>query len=141
MAIEATTFSFASAIALVQLVQRLPRAVMEIRAAHKLSDREAAIEAFNDKSNPAHCLITSQCLSSTEYNIHNHYSDVVFTNVPSSALKALQAGGRVLRMGQTRICHSWVRTDDHTYDQILQTTATKKIINIIAGQGNIKLTS
>ncbi len=114
MAIEATTFSFASAIALVQLVQRLPRAVMEIRAAHKLSDREAAIEAFNDKSNPAHCLITSQCLSSTEYNIHHHYSDIIFTNVPSSAPKALRAGGRVLRIGQTQICHLWVRTDNYS---------------------------
>jgi len=113
MAIEATTFSFASAIALLQLVQRLPRAFIKIRAAHKLSDREAAIEAFNDKSNPAHCLITSQCLSSIEFNIHHHCSDVIFTNVPSSALKALRAGGRVLRMGQTRICHSWVRTDNY----------------------------
>jgi len=35
----------------------------------------------------------------------------------------------------------WHGTYGHTYDQILQATATKKMINIIAGQGYTKSTS
>ena len=34
----------------------------------------------------------------------------------------------------------WLYTVDHTYDQIIQSQATKKMIGQIAGQGNITLT-
>lgn len=42
------------------------------RAAHKLSDREAAIEAFNNKKSKAHVLVTFTRLSTTSYNLHHN---------------------------------------------------------------------
>ncbi|KAL8793661.1 MAG: hypothetical protein Q9195_003710 [Heterodermia aff. obscurata] len=65
---------------------------------------------------------------------------MVFIDCPSIASTALQCSGRILRMGQGRICRFWILTLDHSYDQVIQANTCNKMLGIIAGQGNFKVT-
>lgn len=56
-------------------------------------------------------------------NLQKTCSDVIFVDVPSNANTAQQAAGRILRIGQERICRFWVLTLDHSYDQCIQANA------------------
>ena len=62
---------------------------------------------------------------------------MIFLNCPSNAQIALQAFGRIQRLGQKRISNIWVLTSNYTYDQTLQHRAARKMMTTIAGQGSI----
>ena len=97
----------------------------------KQRDRDAAVNAFNDPNNPVQILVTSIRISATALNLQHDCSDVVFLDVPTNAQQALQAGARVVRIGQTRACKCYILTTNHSYDQVLQSGAALKMIGII----------
>ncbi len=107
--------------------------VIFIRSKHKQQDREAAVRAFNNKDNPIQILIMSLKICSTALNLQHDYSDVIFLDIPSSAQGALEAGARVVRIGQNRAYRYYIPTSDHSYDQVLQALAAQKMISIIGG--------
>ena len=85
---------------------------------------------FNDKACTVHILITSNRISSTAINLQKDCSTVIFVDVPSNAQSTLQAAGRVIRIGQKQRCTIYILTIDHTYDQVLQATAARKMIGM-----------
>ena len=54
---------------------------------------------------------------------------------------ALQAAGRVIRMGQKRSCFIWILTADQSYDQVLQCVATRKMLSIMSTRSQSKFSS
>ena len=106
--------------------------VRSIRAKLKTTEREAAVNAFNDKENPVQVLVTSLKVSSTSLSLQKDCADVIFVDVPSNAQAAQQAAGRVIRIGQLNGCTIYIITPDHSYDQTLQTCAARKILGVIA---------
>lgn len=64
-------------------------------------------------------------------------SIVMFTSLTGTMLQAI---GRIFRLGQRRPQKIWIATVDHTYDQIVQSRAAKKMVSQIAGQGNVTMT-
>lgn len=87
--------------------------------------------AFNDKDFPAQVTVTSVrisfSISFTAISFQKDCSDVIFMDVPSKAQSTLQAGGRVIRIGQRSACNLYILTTDYSYDQALQATAANKI--------------
>ena len=79
-------------------------------------------------------------MAATAYNLQDCCSDLIFFDVPSNSQTKLQAGGRLIRLGQRRRVLVWTLPVDHTYDQSLQAKATQKMVGIIAGQANLTLT-
>ncbi len=75
---------------------------------------------------PLQVLVISLRISSVAINLQACCSDVIFVDVPGNAQTALQAAGRVLRIGQTRVCRIWVMCVDHSYDQTIQYRNTTK---------------
>jgi hypothetical protein len=57
---------------------------------------------------------------------------------PESANNALQCIGRVFRIGQKSAQNFWILTTNHTYDQVVQARAARKMYGQIAGQAGIK---
>ena len=115
--------------------------VLSIRAKHLLSEREAAVTAFNDDQNPVQVLVTSVKVSATSLILQKDCADVIFVDVPSNAQSTQQAAGRVTRIGQKRACSIYILTTDHSYDQVLQATAARKMIEVIAAYTNRKATA
>ncbi len=113
---------------------------VSIRAQHKASERDDSVDCFTDPISNVQVLVTSLRTSSTALNLQNDCNDVVFFNCPSNAQITLQAGGRVLRIGQTRIYNMWVLNTDHIYDQVLQWRSTNNMIGILAAQAAIDVT-
>ena len=93
--------------------------VVGVRAQHKIAERDNIVDSFNDWTSNLQILVTSLRISATALNLQSGCSDVIFINTPSNAQSALQAGNRVSRIGQRRICHMYVLTLDHSYDQTL----------------------
>ena len=114
--------------------------VVGIRAQHKAAERDDIVESFNDRASNLQILVTSLRISATALNLQNDCSDVIFVDTPSNAQSALQAGGRVSRIGQRRICHMYVLTLNHSYDQTLQWRGTNKMLGILAGQADLTVT-
>ena len=79
--------------------------VIGISIAHKSSDREAAVDAFNDRHSLSDVLVTSTRLMATGYNLQYNCSDMIIADCPQGEANALQCGGRILRIGQTRVCY------------------------------------
>ena len=84
-------------------------------------------------------LITFICILATALNLQKNCNDVVFLNVSTNAQTAIQCGGRMLRIGQKRICNLWIVTTNHTYDQVIQAQAVNKMIGIIVDQNVITI--
>ena len=86
--------------------------VMNIRAKHKLKEREDAVAVLNDSENPVQVPVTSVKVSSVAINLQRNCSDVIFVNVPSNAQSTAQSteqcGGRVVRIGQRRACNLYI---------------------------------
>ena len=114
--------------------------VIGIRSAHKMKDCESALDAFKNQDNPVDVLVTSIRLMATGVNLQYDCSDMIFADCPQSALLAIHCGGRILRMGQRRICNLYVLTVDHSYDKFMQANRCNKMLGIIAGQGKMKVT-
>ena len=70
-----------------------------IRARHDPGERDETVAQFNDKNCPVQCLVTSLRISATALNLQKDCLDVIFIDPPSNAQTALQAGGRVCRIG------------------------------------------
>lgn len=51
----------------------------------------------------------------------------------------MQALGRAHRFGQQRFQRVWIVTQDHSYDQLLQASQTRKMLQQIAGEGLIEI--
>lgn len=114
--------------------------VLSIRAKHLLAEREAAVAAFNDFGNHVQVLVTSVKVSATSLNLQKDCADVIFVDVSFNAQSTQQAAGRVIRIGQQRACTIYILTTDYTYDQVLQATAARKMIAVIAAYTNRKVT-
>ncbi|KAL6721919.1 hypothetical protein ACLMJK_001024 [Lecanora helva] len=114
--------------------------VASIRAQHKPAERDTTVIEFNNPGSIYQVMVTSLKLSATSLNLQSSCSDVIFLDVSGNSQTLLQAGGRVLRLGQTRRVSLWVLTMDHTYDQVLQYRSTRKMITIVAGQGGVQIT-
>ena len=114
--------------------------VLSIHAKHKASEREAAINAFNDKNNPVQVLITSLKVSSTALNLQKDCSDIVFVDIPRNTQLGQQAAGRVIRLGQINGCTIYIITTDHTYNQALQAGTARKMLGVIASYTGMKVT-
>ena len=59
--------------------------LLSIRAKYKSSEREAAINAFNEKTNSMQALVTSLKVYPTMINLQKDCADVVSVDVPSNA--------------------------------------------------------
>ena len=86
-----------------------------------------AMEKLNKKNSEIDVLITSTKLGNLEQNMQGDCCDVVFVDTWPSAPNAAQCGGRVHRIGQTKICHFYTVNLDHSYDQVIQANAANKI--------------
>jgi superfamily II DNA or RNA helicase len=81
--------------------------------------------------------VTTYRCSAIGLNLQGACSDLVMLDVPSSVPMALQAFGRIHRLGQSRKQKIWIVTTDHTYDQLLQAHIAAKMQSQLAGEGNI----
>ena len=88
--------------------------VLSIRAKHKATEREAGINASNDKENPVQVLVTSLKVSSTSLNLQKDCADVILVDIHSKTQAAQQATGRVIRFGQLYSCTICIITTDHS---------------------------
>ena len=65
---------------------------------------------------------------------------MVFVDVPSNAQPTQHAAGRVIRIGQQKACTIYILTTDHSYDQVLQAAAARKMVAVIAAYTNRAIT-
>lgn len=66
--------------------------------------------------------------SNSGLNLHHHCSDIIIVCVADNVNQNLQVVGRVHRIGQERVQRIWIVTLDHSYDQILQSQQTNKMV-------------
>ena len=121
------------------LVLLLGFRTLTIRARHKSSERDRAVALFNDPESAFQVLVTNVKVSSTALNLQGDCSAVIFVDVPSNAQSTPQAAGRVIRIGQRKACNIYILTTDHTYDQVLQSIAARKMIAVIAAYTDHKV--
>ena len=106
--------------------------VLSIRAKHKQKEREVTVREFNDTRSHVQVLVNNAKFSAISINLQKDCSDAISIDVPSNAQATLQAGARVVRIGQTRSCSIYIVTLDHSYGQYLQALAARKMHGIIA---------
>lgn len=90
--------------------------VRSIRAKHKSKDREESVRKFNDETNPVQVLVTSQRIPATGLNLQACCADMFFIVTPSNTQTALQAAGRIIRIGQHLGCSIYIIVTGHSYD-------------------------
>lgn len=105
---------------------------ISIRACHSLSEREAAMEAWNNVDDDAQVLVSTYAMAGISMNLHESCSDLVMAEPPESANIALQCIGRVFCIGQKSAQNIWMLTTNHTYDQVVQARAARKMYGQIA---------
>ncbi|HEY0206645.1 MAG TPA: SNF2-related protein [Acetobacteraceae bacterium] len=114
--------------------------VISIRSQNTAAEREEAVEDFNDPSHESQALVTSYLTTATSVNLQRGCCDVIFVDIAANANTALQAIGRVFRIGQPRPQQIWILVLDHSYDQVSQARAAVKMIGQIAGGGDMSYT-
>ena len=75
---------------------------LDIRSTHKLSERNAAINRFNDSQNSIQMLVISLRIISVFVNLQKNCHHVIFMNISINANTILQIIERVFRIDQKR---------------------------------------
>lgn len=101
--------------------------------------RHECVECFTTKGNigEVQILVISTRIAATAVILQADYYDVIFLDIPNNAQTLLQAGARVLRIGQGFLCNFFILTVDDTYDQATQANQALKMRPIITGQAGI----
>ncbi|KAF2143429.1 uncharacterized protein K452DRAFT_307557 [Aplosporella prunicola CBS 121167] len=110
-----------------------------IRALHSPSDRGATIAKFSDPKDPVKDLFANSKTGAVPINIQHACHRVLIMEMPTSFNLLMQIIGRRWRMGQSEAVQVKVLVTDHTYDQMLQHRATKKIMAQLAGTANLNI--
>jgi SNF2 family DNA or RNA helicase len=110
---------------------------LSLRSSHTQSERQQVVRAFNDPNTQWQVLATTYRCSAIGLNLQGACSEQVMLDVPSSVPMALQAFGRIHRLGQGRQQTIWIVTTDHTYDQLLQAHIANKMQSQLAGEGDL----
>jgi hypothetical protein len=109
---------------------------LTLRAGHTVDQRRATMDCFNDADDTAKVLLCTTIIGSSSWNLQSCCRSVVFADIPTQANIAMQAIGRVWRLGQSRPVVALFLMLDHTFDQHNSYRAASKMISQIAGQVN-----
>ena len=111
--------------------------MMSIRASHTKAQRQATVDAFNDKKTRGTVLFTNTLTSATSMNLqHNCHNMIIMEPIPS-AQRADQVIGRLHRMGQKFIQNIYILTTRFTIDGHIMARAARKAMMTLGGMCGI----
>lgn len=92
------------------------------------------VDMFNDPKQQIHALLMGSKLGGVSINLHKACTKMVFMDIPGSIPVAFQAGGRIVRLGQTCATQIYLLTQDHTFDQAQQFRMVDKYLRQASGE-------
>ncbi|RMZ78246.1 hypothetical protein DV737_g3998, partial [Chaetothyriales sp. CBS 132003] len=110
---------------------------LELRSGQTVQEKEMTIARFNDPYQRAKILITTFKATAVGVNLHKACHNVVMMSMPENVNSALQAIGRVHRLGQTHNQNIWILGVVNSYDEFLQVKVCEKFKAQILGEAKI----
>jgi hypothetical protein len=95
-------------------------------------------DRFDDESDPCPILIYIFRGTAFGINLQRGCNKLLIMGFPENINTLLQIIGRIHRLGQQKIQEIWVVGTNHTYDQILQVKAVKKMVVQILGETDLE---
>jgi hypothetical protein len=96
---------------------------------------------IDDFNNPLSNLDASFSASRLRAGVNLHWScsDIIIICVENNINIVMQVLGRAHRISQVCFQRVYIVTQDHSYDQLLQASQTKKMLQQVAGEGLIEI--
>ncbi|KAL6822556.1 P-loop containing nucleoside triphosphate hydrolase protein [Trichoderma camerunense] len=101
------------------------------------TERDKAVEAFNDPTTPYICLVTSLQLSAFGVNLHKACHRGLILEQPISQAILLQAQGRLWRIGQKHDVHWKILYSRDSFDCYIESHNLEKYATTLAAESGI----
>src|SRR5947207_11947939 len=101
------------------------------------SEKAKTTDRFDDRNDACPVLVCTFRSTAFGVNLQRGCAKLVMMGMPENINTLLQTIGRIDRLGQPRIQEVWVLGVDHTYDQILQASAVKKMVIQMLGESEV----
>jgi superfamily II DNA/RNA helicase len=110
---------------------------LAVTAGMSAAEKAKTTDRFDDIDDPCPILVCTFRSTAFGVNLQRGCSKLVMTGMPENINTLLQTIGRIHRLGQQRIQEVWILGTDHTYDQILQASAVKKMVIQMLGESEV----
>ncbi|QYT06075.1 hypothetical protein H0G86_012942 [Trichoderma simmonsii] len=104
---------------------------------HSQTERDYAVEAFNNPATPYVCLVTSLQLSAFGVNLHNACHRGLILEQPINQAILLQAQGRLWRIGQKHDVHWKILYSRDSFDCYIESHNLEKYATTLAAESGI----
>ncbi|KAK4082218.1 uncharacterized protein Triagg1_2030 [Trichoderma aggressivum f. europaeum] len=104
---------------------------------HSQTERDHAVEAFNNPATPYICLVTSLQLSAFGVNLHQACHRGLILEQPISQAILLQAQGRLWRIGQKHDVHWKILYSRDSFDCFIEAYNLEKYATSLAAESGI----
>jgi superfamily II DNA/RNA helicase len=120
------------------LLQNLGIDCMSINSGMSAAEKARVTDRFDDISDPCPVLVCTFRGTAFGINLQRGCSKLLMMGFPENINTLLQTIGRIHRLGQNRVQEIWVLGTDHTYDQMLQAKAVKKMVVQMLGEADLE---
>src|SRR5436853_5161062 len=101
------------------------------------AEKTKTTDRFDDVNDPCPVLMCTFRSTAFGVKLQRGCAKLVMMGMPENINTLLQTIGRIHRLGQPRVQEVWVLDVDHTYDQILQASAVKKMVVQMLGESEV----
>src|SRR5436853_6408229 len=101
------------------------------------SEKARTTDRFDDPGDSCPVLVCTFRSTAFGVNLQRGCHKLVLTGMPDNINTLLQTVGRIHRLGQAHVQEVWVLGTDHSYDQILQANAVKKMVVQMLGESEL----
>jgi len=120
------------------LLQNLGIDCMSVNSGMSAAEKARVTDRFDDVSDPCPVLVCTFRGTAFGINLQRGCSKLLMMGFPENINTLLQTIGRIHRLGQHKVQEIWVLGTDHTYDQMLQAKAVKKMVVQMLGEADLE---
>ena len=110
---------------------------LAVTAGMSASEKARTTDRFDDPGDSCPVLVCTFRSTAFGVNLQRGCHKLVLTGMPDNINTLLQTVGRIHRLGQAHVQEVWVLGTDHSYDQILQANAVKKMVVQMLGESEL----
>jgi superfamily II DNA/RNA helicase len=119
------------------LLRNLGIPSMALTSALSAAEKAAITNRFDDPDDPSRVLVCTFRGTAFGVNLQTGCHKLVMMSIPDNINTLLQTIGRIHRLGQSHVQEVWILGTDHSYDQLLQSKAVKKIVVQLIGEADL----
>jgi superfamily II DNA/RNA helicase len=110
---------------------------LAVTAGMSAAEKAKTTDKFDDINDACPIMVCTFRSTAFGVNLQRGCSKLVMMGMPENINTLLQTIGRIHRLGQQRVQEVWILGTDHSYDQILQASAVKKMVIQMLGESEV----